>query len=325
MHIPVLRNEIIENLSPQKDGVFVDMTLGGGGHSLDILTKLNAKVLVSFDVDKDAIEDFGRQLIADSFQQSELNLKLEGVQLFNNETQKVYLVNRNFGTLTTTLQELGLGLLDGIICDLGWSTDQLERIPGLSYRVDEELDMRFDQNLGVKAKDLLNALGKRELKALFSQYADIWGMEAERLVNRIMDARKLKPIETVSELMAIIENRKFTAGPAAISRGSRTFGRTQSMLPARVFQALRIAVNNELSTLQSVLPQAWEALTVGGSLQIISFHSGEDALVKDFMQQQVSAGAAVNLYRTEFLQPGVAELRENLRARSAKLRGIKKL
>lgn len=294
-HISVFKNEIVENLGVKATGTYVDLTLGAGGHSADILQKLKGGTLIAFDLEEKAIELFK--------------------QNNSSKVNEIHLVNRNFGDLAAVLSELEITAVDGIIADLGWSSEQLERISGLSYREEDKgLDMRFDENLGVTARDLLNALGRRELLVLFERYADIRGGLAQSLVDQILLERKFKPFDKVRDLVKVIN--KLTNS----SRGKANF----ASLAARVFQALRIAVNSELSALQSLLPQAFAALAAGGTLQIITFHSGEERLVDEFCQQIIKRNQADRLYPTKFLQPSTTELRSNIRAHSAKLWGIRK-
>jgi len=308
-HIPVLKNEIIENLNVKSDGIYIDLTLGGGGHALAIWEQLTSGTLIAFDVDQDAIANFEQQIDQSG-------------------KKKAILLNRSFSKLTESLVELGIEKVDGIIADLGWSTDQLESISGLAYDTEQEmeLDMRLDQSMQAKASDLLNGMYKPELLNMFEKYADIRGNEAKRLVEAIFDFRHQQPIRTNADLLKII----YSTLPSANRRGSRGFGQpvkpgNAGNLPARVFQALRIAVNDELSRLQSVLPQALDALDAGGRLQVITFHSGEDRIVKHQFQRWIAEAKAEYLYNEEFLHPSVEELSRNLRARSAKLRGVKKL
>jgi 16S rRNA (cytosine1402-N4)-methyltransferase len=277
-HISVFKNKVSQQLDVKPDGTYVDLTLGAGGHAGDILKQLKSGTLVAFDMDKLAIANF--QSVAAKASKA-----------------TVHLVNRNFSELHVVLAELGLAGVDGIVADLGWSSDQLGGIPGLSYQEEEELDMRFDQTLSVKAKDLLNGLHKKELLVMFDRYADIRGAVARKLADAIIEIRNRKPFENTSDLKRLIEN--------------------SGNLPARVFQALRIAVNSELSSLQSMLPQAWSALVPGGTLIVITFHSGEERVVKEVMGN-IQAGVKP-------VRPDVDELRENIRAHSAKLWVYKKL
>lgn len=299
-HKSVFKNEIIEHLDISPIGIYIDLTLGGGGHAKSILNKLTTGKLIVFDIDKKAIDNF----------QSEIG---------ENE-DRVILVNKNFERLEDMIKELGIPSVQGIIADLGWSSDQLSYIPGLSFGHDEKLDMRFDQNLQITAADLLNALYKNELLHMFAKNADIRGPLAIRLVNEIIKFRSHKLIATTGDLNAIIS----ALSPATKHTRNPIKSGYADQLPARVFQALRIAVNNELSTLQSTLPQAWHILDAGGRLLVITFHSGEDRIVKDYFRKLVAKDNAVSILPNDFTQPTVAELKENIRARSAKLRGVMK-
>jgi 16S rRNA (cytosine1402-N4)-methyltransferase len=317
-HIPVFKKEIIDNIGIKPDGTYVDLTLGAGGHSLEIWNRLESGTLVSFDVDANSLKNF---VSTSGLDWGDLGHGIwEFKSHISNPTSQWYLVNRNFNNLKQTLSEIEIEGVNGIIADLGWSTDQLETIPGLSHQKSAPLDMRLDQNLQVSARDLLNGLYRKELMEIFESYADIVGKQLMKLVDEIIEFRKTKPFETTDDLMQVID-----ALASASFRGTR--GRTQDTgnLPARVFQALRIAVNTELSTLQSGLTQALEVLLAGGSLEVITFHSGEDRVVKKLFHTWVVEAKASNLFATEFLQPSVAELQSNLRSRSAKLRGIRKL
>lgn len=315
-HITVFKNEIIENLNIKPNGIYVDLTLGGGGHTLEVLNKLKNGTLIAFDIDATAIEQFIYYIHPDKSEMSEIDNTTK-VLVYNNN--RVYLVNQNFENLKSVLSNIKITHVDGIYADLGWSTDQLQGVAGLSFNADEELDMRFDKSLGVKAKDLLNVLSETQLKDMFTNYADIEGKTLFLLVKQITNARKLKAVETVADLNKIITSVTLSA----TNRGSR-FERTNS-LPARVFQALRIAVNSELSTLQSMLIQSFEILAAGGYLQVITFHSGEDRIVKNQMKKWVADKQAKFLYPEGYIEPSLTEVEINISARSAKLRAVKKL
>lgn len=328
-HISVFGSEIIKELNISSTGTYVDLTLGGGGHSKSILDNLTSGTLISFDVDNEAIQQFLEGL--EGYKKEEI----EGGSEDNDHIQKgkvndvsVITVNANFVKLQPTLRKLGINGVDGVIADLGWSIEQLERVPGLSFKQDEELDMRFEEGLQVKARDLLNALGKSELKSLFSTYADIRGKQLEDLVNRIIDQRKLTPISTTGQLVEIVSHLEPFAKKQIqeLSAEVHQVSPETQRLVARVFQALRIAVNLELSTLQNVLPQAWEALKKGGRLEVITFHSGEENVVRSMFGSLVGENKAKSIFDNSlFLVPSVEELRLNLRARSGRLFGIQKV
>ncbi len=313
-HIPVFKKEIVQALGIRQEGTYVDLTLGAGGHSLAIWEELKSGTLVSFDVDTNSLKNFA----------ATSGLKFEeqesGIMKHESGEKTWYLVNRNFNNLKHTLAELKIEGADGIIADLGWSTDQLDSVPGLSHQKSSDLDMRLDPNLKVSAKDLLNGLYRKELLEIFANFADIFGKQANTLVESIIEFRKQKQFETTDDLLQVID-----ALTSASFRGSRSRTQDTGNMPARVFQALRIAVNTELSTLQSGLKQAWEVLLAGGSLAVISFHSGEDRVVKHMFNTWMAEAKATNLFTPEFLQPSLEELQANLRSRSAKLRGVSKL
>lgn len=321
MHIPVFNNEIVDYLNVKPGGCYVDLTLGGGGHSSKILSGLNGGTLVAFDLDRQALQKFTDEL----GEKVEENETISSVQFGAN---KVYLVNDNFTNLSQVLQSLNLSHVDGIIADLGWSTEQLSRVPGLSFsQPDMILDMRFGKQSQVTAADLLNGLHAGELQQLFMQNADLKVGEAKKLSQAIIDFRQRRGINKVADLLQIIDSA-FTSAINKQKYDSRkrfSGGTTVRNMPARVFQALRIAVNSELSTLQSMLDQAWNALAAGATLQVISFHSAEDRVVAQYFASLITEVKAERLYGSEFLLPSVEELTQNLRARSAKLRGIRKL
>lgn len=288
-HTPVLLEESIALLSISPNGKYVDTTLGEGGHSLAILERLNSNgSLLSIDRDSEAIQF---------------------VEAHVKEAQDPRWV-RKHGNYSDLLK-LSQGILpqaDGVLMDLGISSRQLEAVKrGFSYlEKEQELDMRMDTQLSVKAKDLLNALTERELSKLFFTYGE------ERFSKRIAHAIKKQttPIETVSDLNHIVSR----VVPAANS----------SKHPARrVYQALRIVVNDELNSLKKGLYEAFELLAKDGRLAVISFHSLEDRIVKEFFKQQVQNKKAIDL-TTKPIVPTLKEIEVNPRAHSAKLRGILK-
>jgi 16S rRNA (cytosine1402-N4)-methyltransferase len=291
-HISVLNNEVIDLLDINPNGTYADFTLGAGGHSLRILENLdsNGGKLFCFDVDTFAIQNF-RSLIKDD--------------------KRVVLVNDNF----VRFDEYVDCLLDGMLLDLGWSSNQLETVEGLSFkRENDRLDMRLDSSLGVNAADLLNALGRKELKKMLSDYADIRGKNANILVNAILKYRKKKHFEKVSDLKNVISSQ-FPVGDLV-------------NLYTRVFQALRISVNQELSILKKVLPKMLEHLKTKGKLLIITFHSGEEKVVKTFIQSAIATGNCESITESShglYIRPTVSEIQNNFRSRSAKLFGIQKL
>lgn len=248
-HTPVLLQEIIDYLDPASGKKFIDATVGGGGHALE-LTKRGGKVL-GIDRDPDAISYLKNQLQVDD---------------------KLILAQGNFTSIQEIASHEGFRDVDGILFDLGVSSHQLENARrGFSFQLEGPLDMRMDPNLTIKAYDIVNNFEKRRLNEIFETY----GQEkfSWRIAGAICSARQIKPIQTTSELTQIIEE----AVP-----GKR--GKTRKA--TRSFQALRIVVNSELLNLEQALPQTVDLLKNGGRLAIISFHSLEDAIVKRFFKQE---------------------------------------
>lgn len=290
-HIPVLLKEAIEYLNVEYGGRYIDATVGGGGHTAEIL-KRGGRVL-GIDRDPDALE----------YVRSKFNVEVESGQLI--------LKRGNFAKIDALADEggFGFGSVSGVLYDLGMSSYQLEHSGrGFSFKKDEPLDMRMNPNLKVTAQDLVNGLSKNELIKLFTTYGE--ERFARRYAGAIVRARKAKRIETTGELANLIEKQ-------APSRGR--------IHPAtRVFQALRIAVNDELNSLQSSLPRALEILGQDGRLVVITFHSLEDSIVDQFMSNSEGDGVAKCLTPAA-IAPSEGEVEENPRASSAKLRVLKKL
>jgi 16S rRNA (cytosine1402-N4)-methyltransferase len=308
-HITVFRKEAVKFLNVTSGGTYVDLTLGAAGHSSDILVKAEEITLIAFDLDKNAIAEFESKLEQAGFKDSRVS---DEVVLLKNKSKSVYLINDNFTKLDDYLADLKIEKIDGVLADLGWSLDQLEEIQGLSYeRYDQKLDMRFDDFYQVTAADLLNGLDKRSLKMLFEKYADIRGNTNIKLVNEILNKRRLRKIETVSDLNEIV---------------SRSNTRPKDKkLYAQVYQALRIAVNNELENLEMMLRYSFESLKINGVLSIITFHSIEERLVTNFInakQEKIQILSEKKPFL--FLRPSVADLEANLKSRSAKLWAILK-
>lgn len=294
-HITVLKNEAIEELKIKPEGVYVDATLGGGGHSLEILKNLQKGTLISLDQDQEAIQRFEQVL-----------------EKINTGDNQVILKQTNFENLIEILKQEQIEAVDGIIADLGLSTDQLEDDErGFTFQKNAELDMRMDKTLQVKAKDLVNGLYKKELVKLFEDLADV--NFANRLANMIIEERKQQPINTTKQLKTLVQK---------IVPYSKRVG-TNKHPEAKVFQALRIAVNDELNSLRSFLPPALETLSTGGRLAVISFHSGEDRIIKNFYKQAETEGKAIVI--GDYLTPTAEEIAQNPSSRSAKLRVLQKI
>jgi 16S rRNA (cytosine1402-N4)-methyltransferase len=291
-HTPVMLNECIEGLNIRPDGTYVDVTFGGGGHSREILKQLNeAGKLLAFDQDADA-----RQNIIDD--------------------DRFIFIDQNFRYLKNFCRLHNAIPVDGILADLGVSSyqfDQAER--GFSIRFDAELDMRMDQSAMLTAKEVVNNYSEADLHRIFGMYGEI--QNAKSLANTIVTARLSAPIVTVADLKNVIAPR--------IPRGK------ENKYLAQVFQALRIEVNQELEALKDFLIQSAAVLNTGGRLVVMSYHSLEDRLVKNFIAKgKFSGEVEKDLYGNdnkpfESVSRGAItaspdEISKNNRARSAKLR-----
>lgn len=295
-HQPVLLNECIEGLKIDPNGTYVDVTYGGGGHSKAILAQLKGGRLIAFDQD-------------------------EAAEKNKAETSKLIFVRQNFKYLKNYLRLHNALPVNGILADLGVSSHQFDTAErGFSTRFEAELDMRMDTNSQKTAKMVLNEFSEEQLKEIFKVYGEI--PNASKLAYRIVHERKLKPINKVSELKNIIA--------PLVTRGK------ENQYLAQVFQALRIEVNNEMQVLKELLVQSLEVLDKGGRLVVISYHSLEDRLVKHFMRKGKFEGEVekdffgnslvpFELITKKPLIPGAAEMEQNTRSRSAKLRIAEKL
>jgi 16S rRNA (cytosine1402-N4)-methyltransferase len=290
-HRSVLLQEAVELLEIGDADTVVDATLGGAGHSKEILTRLGAHgVLIGFDADIQAIER-SQQAIGES-------------------RATVHFLHSNFRHLEAKLRDIGIAHIDGALFDLGWSGYQLASGRGFSFLTDEPLSMAYDDTQQLTAEVIVNTWAETSL-------ADViygWGEErySRRIAKAIVGARHLAPIKTSGQLAEIISR----AVPAAYRRGR--------IHPAtKTFQALRIAVNDELGALQEGLRGAWKFLAEGGRLSVISFHSIEDRLVKRTFAAWEKAGEGVRITKKP-LSASEEELSINPRARSAKLRAIEK-
>lgn len=314
-HVSVLP-EAAELLVTDPDGIYVDCTLGGGGHSGRIAARLSAKGrLIGIDQDEEAIEAAGKHLN---------DLKEQGAAC------RINLVHDNFSRLPEILRGLGLaeaGSIDGVLFDLGVSSYQLDTAErGFSYMRDAALDMRMDSRQKLSAAAILNGWSEEELGRIFREYGEErWW---KRIAGFITARRKEKPFETTGELVDIIER--------AVPKGVR---REQKGHPAkRVFQAVRIAVNDELGILRGALEAAVRALKPGGEIAVITFHSLEDRIVKETLRELArgcicppSLPVCTCGHKPEVkllgkaAPPGKEEIEANPRAASAKLRRAKKL
>jgi len=293
-HIPALLNETVEVLNIRPGKKYIDATLGGGGHSEEILKRGGR--LLGIDFDPEAI----------AFAQERLKKFLACPGL-----SPPKLALGNFANIDEIAKENGFEKVDGILFDLGVSSHQLETpARGFSFNQEGPLDMRMDPSLSLTARDLVNGLTEKELDELFSKLGG--ERYSHRLAKAIGEARKVKPIKTCDELAKIILQNAPPRG-----RFDRTHPAT------RVFQALRIAINDELNNLKTALPKAVELLNQKGRLVILSFHSLEDGLVKRFFLEQEVKGV-LTVVTGRPITPSQAEVEKNPRARSAKLRAAEK-
>ena len=288
LHESVLVKEVLEALHLKKTGKYIDATLGNGGHTLEIL-KSGGDVL-GIDLDPEMIAIAQRRL------------KESGLTGYK-------LVNGNFTNIDRIANQNDFNPADGILFDLGVTNLHLKNLErGFSFEnADAPLDMRIDpKTQGVKANDLLNVLREDQLTDLFKVTLDLGA--AKWITGRVIHARSEKTITTVGDMLEICEGLK-----------TGKTGLNAATLP---FLALRIAVNSELSNLEEVLPKAFDLLVNGGRLVVISFHSGEDTIVKNFFKEKIKMGA-----KAITTKPVLAEFEEigmNRRARSAKMRVIQK-
>ncbi len=306
-HKPVLLHQSLEGLNIRPNGTYLDGTLGRAGHSLEIVKRLTTGRLIAIDRDKAALDA--------------APARLEGYM------DKVTLVRGNFGDLAEVLASLGVSGVDGMLFDLGVSSPQLDDgSRGFSYLQDAPLDMRMDQSAPLTARDVVNGWTQEELKRILWQYGE--ERYSGPIAAAIVRAREQKPIETTGQLAELIRN----AMPGKAKR--------EKQHPAkRSFQAIRIAVNDELGEVERLLSGALDTLNVGGRLAVISFHSLEDRLVKtayaewakgctcppDFPVCVCGKTPKVKLVGKRPIVADDEELNANPRSRSAKLRVAEKL
>lgn len=307
IHKSVLLDECIQSLNIKSDGVYVDGTLGGAGHSLEIVKKLDKGMLVAFDQDMDAIEN------------AKIKLK--------DHMDKVLLIHSNFENLDQKLKEHNISAIDGILLDLGVSSYQLDTPErGFSYMHDAPLDMRMDKTLKESAYDIINYYSEDALDKIIRDYGEEnWH---NRIAKFIIEKRNEKPIETTFELVDVIK--------AAVPKKARD----ENLHPAkRTFQAIRIAVNRELDVIEKVIVEASKNMNSKGIISIITFHSLEDRIVKTVFKD-MSQGCKcppefpicacnekpiLKIVNKKPIISSKEELEENPRARSAKLRCAMKL
>ncbi len=309
-HVTVLLNEAVAGLNVHPDGTYVDATLGGGGHSSAILNQLTTGRLYSFDQDQTAIK----------YNQQHL-------KKFINDGRSI-LIKDNFRNLETALSKNGVKSVDGVVYDLGVSSPQFDDAQrGFSYKLDAPLDMRMNQQQALSAMNVVNEWPYEKLVKILYRYGE--ERFAKQIARKIERRRESKPIKTTFELVDVIKE----AIPAAARRhGGHPAKKT--------FQAIRIAVNDELGALEDSLEQALELLNVGGRISVITFQSLEDRLVKTMFHEQVSLADELppglpvippemqpkfKLINKKPILPSQEELADNHRAHSAKLRIIERI
>ncbi|APS37632.1 MULTISPECIES: 16S rRNA (cytosine(1402)-N(4))-methyltransferase RsmH [Salegentibacter] len=295
-HNPVLLKESVDGLNIKEDGVYVDVTFGGGGHSREILNRLGPKgKLFAFDQDKDALEN-----------------KIEDPRFI--------LIHENFRFIKRFLRFYGIKKVDGILGDFGVSSHQFnEAERGFSTRFDARLDMRMNQGSNLSAFEVINEYTEEQLKKLFYDYADL--KNAPKLANLIVEARKEKAIESSEQLNDLLKPHLFK-------------GKENKIL-AQIYQAIRIEVNQEIEALKEFLKQTEELVVKNGRISLISYHSLEDRLVKRYIRSGLFEGEPEKDFYGNIsvpfkkvgglIVPSAEEIKENNRARSAKLRVAKKL
>jgi 16S rRNA (cytosine1402-N4)-methyltransferase len=288
IHLPVMSGEVIEILAPHTGGIYVDATVGLGGHSEMILSQVGQDVkVVGLDRDEQALNRAAQRL----------------------DDSRVLLKKGTFSQMEQVLNAEGIHEVDGILLDLGVSMMQIKDMArGFSFLSSERLDMRMDNRQLLTAWDMVNTYDEQELVRILREYGEEY--RAARVVRAIVSARSKKTIDTCAELADVV---------------SRALGRSGRTHPAtRTFQALRIAVNRELDELRLGLEASLRMLKKSGRLCVISYHSLEDRIVKNFMRDSTKAGIVNQLSKKPFV-PSREEMRRNPSSRSAKLRGAEKL
>ena len=302
-HVPVLLKESVDGLNIQSGGVYVDVTFGGGGHSSEILSRLDEQAhLYSFDQDADAEQNVMR---------SEVGAERRFV-----DDPRFTFVRSNFRYLKNWMRYYGIESIDGLLADLGVSSHHFDdESRGFSFRFDAQLDMRMNKRAGKTAADIVNDYDEEALANLFYLYGEI--KQSRRLAATVVYARSQQRIATTQDLLGILE---------PIFKRER-----EKKDLAKVFQALRIEVNHEMDALKEMLKSATELLKPGGRLSVITYHSLEDRIVKNIMKTGNVEGKRIQdfygrietpftLINNKVIVPSENEQQENPRSRSAKLR-----
>ncbi len=300
-HVPVMVREVLDFLSPVPGAVSLDTTLGGGGHSFAVLEATQPSgVLIGCDRDVDAVNEARRRLA--SFGPS------------------ARLHHAHHSEIKRIVAEEGYEAVDAVLFDLGLSSIQLDT-PGRGFRIDsaDSLDMRMDQTGGPTAADLVNGLPEKELANLIYEFGE--ERKSRAIARAIGRARARKPLERCDELSAVVVS-------AVAGSGGGKRGRWRIHPATRTFQALRIALNREMETLEGALRNAVDLLRPGGRIAVISFHSLEDRIVKNVFREIARDGdrpASIDILTRKVIRPGRDEVASNPRSRSARLRAAEKL
>lgn len=305
-HYSVLLNESIENLNIKEDGMYVDATMGYAGHSSNILKRIKKGFLFAFDNDSEAIK-YADELLS---------------KIGNN----YQIFHTNFVNMKETLAKQNINRVDGILFDLGFSSPQIDdESRGFSFMSDSRLDMRMNQDQSLDAQKIVNDYSYEELIDIFFSYGE--EKMSKVIAKKIIEKRKVKPIYSTLELVDIIKS----------ATGANYFYKNHP--EGKIFQAIRIEVNNELSVLESVLPEAINLLNKGGRICVITFHSLEDKIVKKIFKKYSEVDEVVKglpqipdeykplikIVNKKVILPSQKELEENSRSASAKLRVIERI
>jgi 16S rRNA (cytosine1402-N4)-methyltransferase len=295
-HVPALLDESIRGLNIRPGGIYVDVTFGGGGHSMEILKRLKTGKLIAFDQDEDALKNVP-------------------------DDKRIIFLNQNFRFLKNNLKFNGISSIDGLIADLGVSFHQFDEPErGFTFRQDVPLDMRMNKKGTVTAATLLKTLDEQALAKILYDFGEL--VNSRRIAREIVAARAVKPLMTVNDIINAI--------------GKLAPPRLEHKFYARVFQALRIAVNHEIDYLKEMLEQALDVLKKDGRLVVITYHSLEDRIVKNFMKTGNFEGEEKKDFYGNLITPfriinkkgtipDEREIEENKRARSARLRIAEKI
>lgn len=288
-HTPVLLDTAISYLiNPLiKEEIIVDGTLGGGGYTESILREISDKgKVISIDKDLNALE--------------------YSKERFKSNNKNLYILNENFANVKKAAAGLNLNTITGLVLDLGLSTYQLNSEDGFSFLKDTPLDMRADKDSEKTASEIVNEYSERELINIFETYGEI--KNAKRLARAIIESRRKNRITTTAELVKLVQ---------------REYGMKKDIpvkFFSKIFQALRIEVNNELSDLSKVLEDGFDMMQDGGRIVVVSYHSLEDRIVKEFFKNQKRDDREIKILTKKVIKPEYKEVKNNNRARSAKLR-----